>query len=184
MARGTLSRNELQCAVDDSESLACMEYHHNLFSPHKVGNVTRYSENVVFVGQPMYTTDCLHFSEYTGTNEVKFFNRCIYNGTSLHSVLYERPERRDDTVVLLQCGNYARILKFVFIKEEFYAEVLVLEIETNSNGALNMKYLAKVRAKNEDHKLVRGVDISEKCIIINVEDAAYISRMPNNYEIQ
>ena len=147
--------------------------------------VTRSRDHdVIFLGPPIHDTNCSHFTENIPKIEVKIFKRCIYKSIAFHSALYKRPKRTNNTFVLLRSEKCAKILKFTSINEEFYVEIVELEIQKNPTGAFNLMHLAKVQSESVLHRTVSGHEISEKCIIINFKNEVYVSHMPNTTEIQ
>lgn len=61
--------------------------------------------------------------------EVLTFHRCIYKHIVVHSVLYERAVKSNDTVFLLNSGDFVQVINILYFDEAAYAEVRYLKAE-------------------------------------------------------
>lgn len=116
-----------------------------------------------------------------------FYNRMIVRSIKFHCSLYKKPQKSNDCIAKLSCGNYIMIDRIIQSVSEVY--VLARQIsKTNLNivGSSSSVKVPHIVPCTIDvygqAKLIPAAFIVSKCILLSVNNNNFLTSFPNNFE--
>lgn len=160
------------------ESEVAQKFNNELFIPRKLTTFYEYGQNdVVFIGKAKLKT------EDTGSS-YKEYQKCIYNGKVLHSVEYKMAVLTDDTMIELKSNKvFGQIMSIMNFDGECYLQLSIIQLAQEK--PFDVPHIEKI--ESQDERVFVKVHITEmksKVMHLELENARYLCRFPNDFEIQ
>lgn len=139
IATKTLQRSTFQNIKINNKPEPYELYCKHLFQPQKLLIQHNRTEcGAVLIGEIDGFKDIKKFIKKTISSEnddgtVRIFNRCVYKNIILHSTLYERPQKSNNTVIQLESSAIVQISNFIYFKNKCYLTVRKYEVEPIDN---------------------------------------------------
>lgn len=148
----------------------------NLFNYKNVSTFYDYGEDeVVFIGKG-------HFIEYN-QRLCKTFKKCIYKGQIFHSVKYQKAKCTIDTMVQRKSGEFGQILEIIKLDKKCYLKISI--IITFEAKPFNVLHIDKIKSEDiENCSVIPITDVNCKIVVVNVRNARYLCKLPNDIEAQ
>lgn len=136
------------------------------------------SNNVTFLGKGV-AIDGVFAKEHSLDQRSKFYQRVIKDGC-LYASSQKINERSDNSIVQMQDGQFAMILKYV-CDEENQKEWVVFQILKTFKPTSWLGYdsLQQVRTISEDVTIKEINNIRSVCACFSLKESEYIVTLPN-----
>lgn len=177
---------------DDTLSETVKTYCYSLFTSRVLQRYREYKDlNLVLVGHGVPACDdsrsCFNDDRRPNTN-LRLHDRCIFQGKVLHSILYTRPKRTNDTFIqltdkrILQInGFYSGADRPFLVGQECNVERVKLMVsKTNDNNL----HLCKIIKHFSTSVIIEFNAIECKMMFIKYDEESYLCPVVNNVEIQ
>lgn len=148
----------------------------NLFKAKRLSSHFIYGEDgvVVYVGK----FRCRIIEEKC----YKVYKKIIYNGKVLHSKQYTKAQCTDDTNIQLKSGAYAKVLLILEHENKCYLKISKYRI--HEDDIFNLTHIKQIECEDVEECIISISEFDSKVILININHEKFLSRLPNDFEIQ
>lgn len=201
MSKKMMQMNIFQNLLSQMEAgnIACIPFYRTLFGRCYENASFRKIGAAVFVGKGWPYNPGWEIRRIIPIEgEVIAYQRCIFSKMVMTSVLYTRAQKSNNTTFITKDGAVVKILNLLYCRAAAFAEVarigamrVTLPTVEDENSRRYCPVIDDVRVnglfvlrKHFVTTIIPLEDILEKCVVMDVDEQTYISRLPNTVEIQ